>query len=270
MAKARRRSIWDRMTSAWHARDEAAFKAAVRDAEEAEEREDDDDPAHHHVTVNVNHSGSESNTEHEKDTEDSTIKQLADSVKAIDSRLAKVEDSLKHFDASKAEKDAKEEKEAKEDKDKARDEEVEIEQEILSGDARGKSRDEAMRAAFQDTLARAEILAPGIRLPTHDAKADAKATFRSLCALRRRALDVAQATDAGRASVAPLLGARTVDAMSCAEVRAVFVSASEIAKRSNNGVTAGGTFDRSYSSVKIPTPAEINAKNREFWKQRQV
>jgi hypothetical protein len=44
------------------------------------------------------------------------------------------------------------------------------------------------RPRFQDMLARAEILAPGIKLPTFDAKAKRKLTVDRMCAFKRRAL----------------------------------------------------------------------------------
>ncbi|MGC8020616.1 hypothetical protein ACP3WW_23160, partial [Salmonella enterica] len=48
-------------------------------------------------------------------------------------------------------------------------------------------------AEFQDAKSRAEILAPGIKFPTFDAKANKKVSVDALCSFRRRALTVALA-----------------------------------------------------------------------------
>ncbi|MFX6040239.1 hypothetical protein ABTE96_19930, partial [Acinetobacter baumannii] len=52
---------------------------------------------------------------------------------------------------------------------------------------------------------RAEILAPGIKLPTLDAKMNTKDRAAALCKCQRKALDLAYQTEAGKKAIAPFL-----------------------------------------------------------------
>lgn len=92
--------------------------------------------------------------------------------------------------------------------------------------------------------ARAEILAPGIKLPTFDsAKASTKDTAAHLCACQRRALAAAHKTDDGKAVLAPFVGAGTVDfdKMPPMAVNAIFTSAAEAMRARNNAGGGKGT-----------------------------
>lgn len=92
--------------------------------------------------------------------------------------------------------------------------------------------------------ARAEILAPGIKLPTFDsAKASTKDTAAHLCACQRRALVAAHKTDDGKAVLAPFVGAGTVDfdKMPPMAVNAIFTSAAEAMRARNNAGGGKGT-----------------------------
>lgn len=79
------------------------------------------------------------------------------------------------------------------------DEDEEGKKKVQTGDSAG------LHGEFTDTVARAEILAPGVKLPTFDTKADKKKTADSLCALRRKAMGVAFKDDAKRKHFAPFL-----------------------------------------------------------------
>jgi hypothetical protein len=116
-------------------------------------------------------------------------------------------------------------------------------------------------AEFQDAMSRAEILSPGIRLPTFDAKAAPKKTADNICAIRRKALNNVLASDRKRI-VEPLLRGRTLDAMTCDAVFDVFMGASEVARTINNAGAAGGGSQG--QGAKAPSIAEINKRNREF------
>jgi len=147
-----------------------------------------------------------------------------------------------------------------------------------TGDKRRTTGDKAfvgdstsMRAEFQDTLSRAELLVPNVRLPTFDARTSAKTTFDTLCGLRRNVLQEAYRNGEKRTYVDTVLGkpAGTADftKMTCDAVAMVFNGASELARQANNASFgrvrpnnenvrgAGGTL----------TPAEINARNRAKW-----
>lgn len=134
-------------------------------------------------------------------------------------------------------------------------------------DARS-AKDSAMFAdAFQFARAGAEILQPGITLPTFDAKATAISTANKICSLRRQALDRANLTPEGRDMIESVHGkALVLDGLKCGEVRVLFNSVVALAKARNTN-KGGRTQDN--IDVKQPrrplTAAEINKRNAEFY-----
>src|SRR5262249_47744554 len=72
--------------------------------------------------------------------------------------------------------------------------ELEFEAPVGTGDCARRAKDSVyLGDSFQDTLAKAEVLAPGIALPTFDVKAAPKRTLDSIIKLRKTALDLAYA-----------------------------------------------------------------------------
>ncbi|WAL80964.1 DUF2213 domain-containing protein [Pandoraea sp. XJJ-1] len=115
-------------------------------------------------------------------------------------------------------------------------------------------------------MARAEILSPGIKLPTLDAKMNTKDRAAALCKCQRKALDNAYQTEAGKAAIDPFLAGRTADfdAMPMASVHATFTGAAELMKARNNGGSGTGKVaTRDFGTRK--SVADINAANRKFW-----
>lgn len=118
---------------------------------------------------------------------------------------------------------------------------------------------------------RAEILAPGVKLPTMDAKMATKDRAAALCKCQRKALDVAYQTDAGKKAIAPFLGGLTVDfeKLPAALVHAAFMGASELVKAQNNG-RAHDSVAKTTDFGKARTVADINAANRKYWADRSA
>lgn len=115
-------------------------------------------------------------------------------------------------------------------------------------------------------MARAEILSPGIKLPTLDAKMGTKDRAKALCSCQRKALDNAYQTEAGKAAIDPFLGGRAAnfDTMPMASVHAMFTGAAELMKaRNNSGAVSGKVGTRDFG--KRRSVADINAENRKFW-----
>lgn len=116
--------------------------------------------------------------------------------------------------------------------------------------------------ALKDVLSRAEILAPGIKLPTMDSVNNRNAVLNA----KRAALKQAFTTDAGQKAIAPFIGTHTnFDAMPAPTIDMAFTGAAELIKQQNNtmGVRSGVTtkdWGRAAAS-----PQDINARNREFW-----
>lgn len=118
-------------------------------------------------------------------------------------------------------------------------------------------------AMFRDTMARAEILAPGFKLPTFDGKRTASANFKTLCDARRRILAKAL-EDANTAKVIqPVVAGKDFGKLTCDSLGTVFMAASELVKATNNRKVSITATPRVFGShSKVMTPAEINAANR--------
>ncbi|GAA7770955.1 hypothetical protein RN01_29800 [Cupriavidus sp. SHE] len=118
---------------------------------------------------------------------------------------------------------------------------------------------------------RAEILAPGIKLPTLDAKMATKDRAAALCKCQRKALDVAYGTDAGKAAIAPFLGGHKADfeKLPAALVHAAFMGASELVKAQNNG-RAHDSVAKTKDFGKPRTVRDINEANRKYWADRSA
>jgi hypothetical protein len=117
---------------------------------------------------------------------------------------------------------------------------------------------------YHDVLSRAELLVPGIRFPTYDAKADPKATLDGICAFRRRALDAAYVGDRGRELMSDFYDGKTsMKLMTCDAVKVLFNAASSKARDANNSHSSA----RDHEGVKkgILSIADINKRNREVW-----
>lgn len=127
----------------------------------------------------------------------------------------------------------------------------------------------ALASVFQDAVSRAELLLPGVAHPTFDAKAAASATEEALTGFRRRVLQAAHTSGTGRAHVVAMLPAGAdISAMTADAIGLAFQGATELAKNANNrgGLTPAAMAGQ--GAKRGPTtPAEINARNREFYKQ---
>jgi len=98
-----------------------------------------------------------------------------------------------------------------------------------------------MADSFKDTVALAEILAPGIRVPTFDRAASPKKTFKDVCGLRRKALDLAYVQPATRGMIEEVLGGKELDTkgMTCDAVRTVFKAVGAMKRTQNNDAARG-------------------------------
>lgn len=135
----------------------------------------------------------------------------------------------------------------------------------------GKTKDAALKR-FRDAVSRAEILSPGIRMPTTDAKATTKAIDAAVCSCQRKALAAAYSTDAGKKAVEPFLGGGepTFDTMDAATLQAAFIGASELMRAKNNAAgLRPGVTTQDFGRAPVKT-ADLNAKNRAFWNRNQA
>jgi hypothetical protein len=117
--------------------------------------------------------------------------------------------------------------------------------------------------SLKDVISRAEILAPGVKVPTGDSiKSDVVVT------LQRTALVEAMKTTDGAKVVAPFLAGRDLAKMTADAVSAAFVGASELARQTNNarGANFGRTGTTDHRAV-ANRVAEMNASASAFWKR---
>ena len=144
-----------------------------------------------------------------------------------------------------------------------------------TGDMARKATDSAYLAeSFRDTVALAEILAPGVKVPTYDRAWHPRVTVDNICRLRKAAL-VKGLGDAGtKRIIESARGGKTTDAaiikkLTCDSTRMLFNTAALMKKEANNVShrTLTNDADRNTVVAKKPmTPADINRKNSEFYK----
>ena len=224
MAKAKR-TVWDRLTTAFRAKDEAAFHEELEAAKGELEAPEDDKNIHVHVNLNGAASGDQPKA-------DEPVKD-GEGEDPNEARFAKIEAALASIAETVGKLVAAEKTEAEAHEDLAKDEGAAEEE--ASTEAEEEKRPvmdaAAVSAEFRDTLSRAEILAPGIKLPVFDAKAAPKLMVDAMCGLRRRALAKALDAEATRSAVEAVAGKKPDFAkMTCDHAATVFRAASEVVK----------------------------------------
>jgi hypothetical protein len=257
MAKKTRGSVLDRIKRALKTGGVAL--PATFDEEELskalEEPEMDDDPgaSPHHVEIH-NHMPAAA----EKDDDDSAGGGGGD----VEERIARLETAVHELaemckasvEGGTSDEDKEKEEEWKKSVDAfmkgekpgedANNQEIlgELELEIPPGaepvkDTAAKMKDSALLTdSYERVKAVAEILAPGIRIPTFDAKLAPKKGFEVICGLRRSALDLAYGQAETRGYIEEILAGRAFDskAMSCRDTRSLFSAVGAMKRGANN------------------------------------
>lgn len=243
MAKEAKRTVWDRLVTAFKANDEAAFQ------EELEAAKGENEGQHIHVHVNGQPEAEEPKKDEADPTEPDDWKaRMEAAIAAIAEQVAKMQGA----ERAEAEETLKDEdpdsEEEKEEKSEVKDEKPEDEDK----DEKKPVMDAAvLNEQFRDTISRAEILAPGLSLPKFDAKAP-RLMVDAMCQLRVKALSAAFDNEAMRPHVAAIAGAKPdFKKMTCDQAALVFRGASELAKVAN---TRGGE-----SAVPLPIGGAMTA-----------
>lgn len=151
-----------------------------------------------------------------------------------------------------------------------KDDEDEEEEATEDGKKKKKAKDSAeLRDEHIDVLARAEILAPGIHVPTFDAASDPQKTRDAMCGLRLKALQAAQ-EGKFKDTVEMLVGkGRDLKSLTCDAVASAFVATSEIVRRENNAQqTRTSTGDNKQPNI-ASSIADMNQRNAAFWANRK-
>lgn len=231
----------DRLRRAFMSKDADEVEKLAKEAEDADfEKEDEDDKGK------------------TGDAMSKSLDALTKAVKALDERM----DEMEKAKADDSDED--------EDKDKDKDK---TEDDVLEAETAGKLAEAGVDLYTGDSakhiLPRLEILAPGFKLPTFDAKTTDAAKAASLCKCQRKALDVAYQTDGGRAAIDPFLSGRTADfdKLPAALVHAAFMGASELIRAKNND-NSGHASVSTKDFGKQTSVTDINTRNKQFWADR--
>ena len=242
----KKRTFWDRVMTAVKAQDANAVKEELesKDADETEEEKKEREAK-------------------EAKTGDSLAKLTAtvDSLVKVVGRLVK-DAKAKDDDEEKKKLEAEDDDDGDEDKDETTDTVLEAEEansnkaavgNVLSGDS------------LKAVIARAEILAPGIAIPTGDAIKAKDAASK----VQHKALETAYATESGKAAIEPFLAGRELKALTGDALASVFTGAAELMRAQNNDRGARKTSaTRDFGPVSDVTA--INARNRDFWANRSA
>lgn len=245
-------TLADKIRRAFMSRDAEAAEAAAKEAEEVETGDGEDDP-----------------DEEKNPTPTGDGATILAAIRAMDAKNDKRFKALeKRF------KDAESDPEADPDKTKDDDDNPDDDKtkdDILDAEAAQK-KDDAGEVTYtgdslQNVLSRAEILSPGIKLPTLDAKSKDLGKLVRQC--KCNALAKAYGTEDGKKAIEPFIAGNSDFAkLPAVTLDAAFIGASELMRQQNNsqGMRSGiGTKD---FGNKPRTPAEINAANRKYWQDR--
>jgi hypothetical protein len=140
-----------------------------------------------------------------------------------------------------------------------------------------KARDSAYLVdSFKETVALAEILAPGIRIPAFDRAAKPVDGYKTICALRKQALDLAYHQPATRSIIEAVNNGRPLkaSAMTCDKVRTVFLAAAALKKNENaSNLSMRSSIDPLSGGFTEPSGlhslAELQEINDKFYQPKQ-
>jgi hypothetical protein len=127
---------------------------------------------------------------------------------------------------------------------------------------------------WQDTMAKGEIIVPGIRIPTFDARTQAGVTAKRLCSFRRVTLDAALDSSEAKEVLNNLVGIKTKDqikTLPCDMLKMAFeTTANTLGSKRNDGFVRSSVTDSLPSKpaqhIGVPSLGEIQRRNREAWK----
>lgn len=203
---------------------------------------------------------------------------------SFEERIGKVHDSIEEMrkemkgDKSKDRK-GKDDEDPDEKKDKTDDNtaiEGTLQMEAPPGtnDRAVKAKDsEFLADAYQDTVAIAEILAPGMSVPQFDRNAAPKKTLDAISNVRSTALELAYQQATTRGMIDQILGGRRLDVakMTHDSLRTIFRAVGALAKAANNGGNnnarhQGGNRDDGKKGIR--SLADLNRANTEFYARK--
>jgi hypothetical protein len=258
----------DKLRKAFMTRDADEFEKAVGEMND-EDGAEANVPAIHIHMPGAEKPADEPTKDEEIAPEDDPDRKLSEVLSKFDARLTSLETAIgelksgKTADSDEEKKDeTKDEDPDSEDPDPEETDDADPDEDNPKDDVSATNDSASLRVEFQDAKARAEILAPGVKLPTYDAKANGKKTADSLCVLRRRALRTALTND-NADLVRVITGDADISKMDCAAAKMAFHAASELVKRKNMS-GARKTTDAAAEAK------DINQIHAEFWAKHKA
>jgi hypothetical protein len=237
----KKKSWKDRMMAAFKTGDEKEVEKIASEVKDEDESEED--------------RAKREKEEADKSTNDS-LKKVLDRLNAMDADLQELKKKVED----------EEEDPVEEDPDGTMDT-------VIGAETAGKLSDAGVKIytgdAAKNIPAMAEILAPGTKIPTFDAKTTDAQRALSLCKCQRKALDAAYQTDAGREAITPFLGGHVADfgKLPLAMLNAAFIGAANVMRAKNNdGTNRASLTTRDFG--RSTSVSDINARNREFYTKR--
>lgn len=245
---------------------------------------DGDDDGHTHIHVHVNGEGGAAKpaaaAATDDDAEDGDDNSIEGRVSKLEAGQAKILAALEKLGGGTNDdaagngdgggddgSDTDEDPDMTGDSDNNGDDDKEVGKKQMTGDSA------PLGTSYKQLAADCEILVPGFKVPTFDAKLNRKKTVDAMCSTRRRALDIAY-HGADRELIEGVNGsAPNIAGMSCGALAVLFKGAVGAKKVLNNRAATGDGRPGQQSDAPAPTSltlAEINAKNAEYWKSRGV
>lgn len=237
----------DRLRQFFMTRDSEEFEKTL---EAIQDNEGGETPNGQHIHVHLEKPGAAPPPAEGKSTQDDSEgpeQKLLAAIEAIDQRLKAVEAKLEANTRA-------DEKPALEKKQESADDAPDKDEPKSSPVTHDST---ALRETFQDARARAEILVPGLKLPTFDAQASHRQATDALCTLRRRALSAALQNDHADL-VKTVMGGKDVSKLTCDAAQAVFNAASELVKQKNQAL-------RPTHATRDAALRDLNTRHAQFW-----
>jgi hypothetical protein len=262
-------SLKDKLRKLFMTRDSEAFEKAL-----SEEVKDEGGMAENVPAIHIHMPGAEKANASEDTKDDAgeadpmekvmtALDGIAQGMAALGERVSKLESGSTN-DSEEEKKDETKDDEADGDGDESMTQDEDADEDNPKDDVSATNDSASLMAEFQDAKSRAEILAPGVKLPTFDSKAAGKKTTDALCVLRRRALRAA--LDNSNADlVRAITGDADVSKMTCDAAKMAFHAASELVKQRNTSL-ARKTADAAANEGK----KDINQIHAEFWASRKA
>jgi hypothetical protein len=139
-----------------------------------------------------------------------------------------------------------------------------------TGDKARKAKDSVFLVdSHRETIAAAEIIAPGLHMPVFDKATSPRDTYTAICGLRRKAIQVGARDSKTAVMLQNLRPGKAIDdaaiaAMPCGSVKDLFFALTAMKREANNAVAAPVVSVVAKTGVR--SLADLNKKNAERYK----